>query len=71
MPDLMLIGEPDGAGNQQPTPLRPMKMPELPDDMRQAMRAPHHAARKLRAGHRRLGLPIIVWRDGKVVEEPA
>ncbi|MCW1923463.1 hypothetical protein OKA05_12940 [Luteolibacter arcticus] len=48
-----------------------MKMSELPDDMRQALLAQHRAARKLRAEHRRLGLPIIVWRDGKVVEEPA
>ena len=54
---------------KQPTPLRPMKVSELPDDMRQALRAQHRAARELRAEHRRLGLPIIVWKNGKVVEE--
>jgi hypothetical protein len=48
-----------------------MKMSELPEDMQQALRAMHRAARKLRAEHRRLGLPIIVWKNGKVVEEPA
>jgi hypothetical protein len=54
---------------KQPKPLQPMKASELPDDMRQALRAQHRAARKLRAEHRRLGLPIIVWKNGKVVEE--
>lgn len=56
---------------KHPTPLKPMKVSELPDDARQALRAQHRAARKLRAEHRRLGLPIIVWKDGKVFEEPA
>lgn len=54
---------------RQPRPLKPMKMSELPEDMQQALRAQHRAARKLRAEHRRLGLPIIVWKNGKVVEE--
>ena len=52
-------------------PLRPMKASELPEDMRLALRAMRRAARQLRAEHRRLGLPIIVWKNGKVVEEPA
>lgn len=52
-----------------PNPLRPMKASELPEDGRIALRAMQRAARKLRAEHRRLGLPIIVWKDGKVVEE--
>lgn len=56
---------------RQPRLLKPMKMSELPEDMQQALRAMHRAARKLRAEHRRLGLPIIVWKNGKVVEEPA
>jgi hypothetical protein len=55
----------------EPKLLRPMKMSELPEDMRLALRAQHRAARKLRAEHRRLGLPIIVWKNCKVVEEPA
>ena len=56
---------------RQPRPLKPMKISELPEDARIALRAMHRAARKLRAEHRRLGLPIIVWKNGKVVEEPA
>jgi hypothetical protein len=56
---------------KHPTPLRPMKASELPEDARVALRAMRRAARKLRAEHRRLGLPIIVWKNGKVVEEPA
>lgn len=29
------------------------------------------AAEKVREEHRRLGLPILIWRDGKMIEEPA
>lgn len=54
---------------KHPKPLKPMRASELPDWARSAMRAQHRAARKLRAEHRRLGLPIIVWKDGKVVRE--
>jgi hypothetical protein len=56
---------------RHPKPLKSMKPSELPEDARIAQRAMHRAARKLRAEHRRLGLPIIVWKNGKVVEEPA
>jgi hypothetical protein len=56
---------------KEPKPLRPMKASELSEDGRLALRAQRRAARKLRAEHRRLGLPIIVWKNGKVVEEPA
>ena len=52
-------------------PLRPQTADELPEHGKIALRAHKRAARKLRAEHRRLGLPIIVWRDGKAVEEPA
>ena len=38
---------------------------------RAAMRALQRAARKVRAENRRLGLPMIVWENGKVVEKPA
>ena len=42
---------------------------DLPEFARLALRAHHRAARKLRAEHRRLGLPIIVWENGRVVEK--
>jgi hypothetical protein len=50
-------------------PLRPLKPSELSEHGQIALRAHHRAARKLRAEHRRLGLPIIVWENGKVVEK--
>jgi hypothetical protein len=55
----------------QPTykPLRKLKESELSEHGRLALRAHRRAARKLRAEHRRLGLPIIVWENGKVVEK--
>jgi hypothetical protein len=34
-----------------------------------AERALRRAARKVRAEHKRLGLPLIVWENGKVVEK--
>lgn len=46
-----------------------MKASELSEEGRMALRAMRRAARKLRLEHRRLGLPIIVWKNGKVVEE--
>jgi len=51
------------------TPLRQLKPTELSDHGRMALRAARRAARKLRAEHRRLGLPLIVWENGKVVEK--
>jgi hypothetical protein len=51
------------------TPLRPLKMSELSEEGQIALRAMRRAARKLRAEHRRLGLPLIVWENGKVVEK--
>ena len=50
-------------------PLRPMKMSELPEEGKVALRAMRRAARKLLAEHKRLGLPLIVWENGKVVEK--
>jgi hypothetical protein len=35
------------------------------------MRALRRAARKVHAENRRLGLPLILWENGKVVEKPA
>lgn len=49
--------------------LKHMKEGDLPEFARLALRAHKRAARKLRIENRRLGLPIIVWKDGKVVEE--
>lgn len=51
--------------------LKPMKASELPENARIALRAQHRAARKLRAEHKRLGLPLIVGRNGRVVPEKA
>lgn len=52
-----------------PKPLKPQSLADLPEHGKMALRAHKRAARKLRAEHRRLGLPIIVWKDGRVVEE--
>ncbi len=49
--------------------LKHQKASELPEFARLALRAHRRAARKLRVEHRRLGLPIIVWKNGKVVEK--
>lgn len=51
------------------TALRPLKLSELPEHGQIALRAHRRAARKLRVEHRKLGLPIIVWENGKVVEK--
>jgi len=47
------------------------KANKVPEFVRQAERALRRAARKVRAENRKLGLPIIVWENGKVVEKPA
>jgi len=36
-----------------------------------ALRALRRAAKKVRAENRKLGLPLIIWRNGKVVSVPA
>ncbi len=54
---------------KHPAPLSPMKASILPEDARIALQAQHRAARKLRAEHKRLGLPLIVWKNGKLVRE--
>ena len=38
---------------------------------RAALRALRRVARKVHAENRKLGLPVILWQDGKVVERPA
>lgn len=36
-----------------------------------ALRALRRAAQKVHVENRTLGLPLILWQDGKVVEKPA
>jgi len=40
-------------------------------DTRAAFRALCRAARKVRAENRRLGLPLIIWKNGRTVAIPA
>ena len=40
-------------------------------DTEAALRALRRAARKVRAENRRLGLPVIVWKNGRVLAAPA
>jgi len=47
------------------------KRAAIPLFVAQAERALHRAARKMRAENRRLGLPVIVWKNGKTVAVPA
>lgn len=47
------------------------KRPAIPVFVARAERALHRAARKVRAENRRLGLPVIVWKNGKTVAIPA
>jgi len=36
-----------------------------------ALRALRRAAQKVHTENRKLGLPVILWQNGKVVEKPA
>ncbi len=36
-----------------------------------ALRALRRAAQKVHTANRKLGLPVIIWQHGKVVEKPA
>lgn len=47
-----------------------MKTSELPEERQVALRAMRRASRKLRAEHKRLGLPLVVWESGKVEKQP-
>ena len=40
-------------------------------DTQAALRALRRAARKVHAENRRLGLPLILWKNGNVIEKPA
>lgn len=48
--------------------LKPIPAKDLPEEGRIALRAQHRAAKKLRAEHKRLGMPLIAWEKGKIVE---
>ncbi len=43
------------------------KAPPKDDFIAPARRALHRAARKVREENRRLGLPLIVWKNGKTI----
>jgi len=47
------------------------KSEKVPAFVRCAERAFRRAAKNVRAQHRAMKLPLIVWQDGKVVERPA
>ena len=51
--------------------LKPISEKEMSEWARIALRAHRRATRKKRAELRRLGLPMIIWKDGKVREVPA
>jgi hypothetical protein len=51
--------------------LKPISEKEMPKWVRVAADAHRRATRKKRAELRRRGLPMIIWKDGKVREVPA
>jgi hypothetical protein len=51
--------------------LKPIPEKEMSKWARIASRAHRRATRKKRVELRRLGLPMIIWKDGKVHEVPA
>ena len=40
--------------------------PEPPVLMQKALKSFRRAVRQVRAEHKRLGLPLVVWKDGRV-----
>ena len=49
----------------------PRKVSKAPAFVARAERALRRAAHNVKTQNRSLGLPVIVWQDGKVVEKPA
>ena len=47
------------------------KSDKVPPFVNRAERAFRRTAKNVRAQHRAMKLPLIVWQDGKVVEKPA
>ena len=54
-----------------PNGLKPISEKDMPKWARAASQAHRRATRKNRAELRRRGLPMIIWKDGKVREVPA
>ncbi|MCP5535848.1 MAG: hypothetical protein H7A51_06390 [Akkermansiaceae bacterium] len=48
--------------------LKPIPEKDMSENARMALKAGRRAIRKVRAENKRLGLPLISWKDGKVVE---
>jgi hypothetical protein len=61
----------DKKSNKYVKRKRNRKRPKTPAFVACAERALRRAARGVRAENRALGLPLIVWRNGKLVKEPA
>ena len=53
------------------TGLRTRKSRKAPAFVARAERALRRAAHNVKTQNRALGLPVIVWQSGKVVEKPA
>jgi hypothetical protein len=51
--------------------LKPIPEKEMSEWARIALRAHRRATRKKQADLRRLGLPMVIWKNGKVREVPA
>ncbi len=48
--------------------LKPIPEKDMSESSRMALRAGRRAIRKVKAENKRLGLPLISWKDGKVLE---
>ncbi len=48
--------------------LKPIPEKDMSENARMALKAGRRAIRKVRAENKRLGLPLISWKDGKVIE---
>ena len=48
--------------------LKPIPEKDMSENARMALKAGRRAIRKVRAENKRLGLPLISWKDGNVVE---
>ena len=51
-------------------PIKPIDIGERLADTERVTEAVREAGREARLKHKQLGVPIVVWRDGQVVEIP-
>ena len=51
--------------NYNPFMIKPID-PTPPETVKIALKCFRRAVRQVRAEHRRLGLPLVVWKDGRV-----